>query len=245
MNALRMVKSLGSIDAANVRRDSLLRWIVTLPILIAALMRFFLPVIIARVEETLHISLGRYYPAIEGYALLFMAPTMCGMVAGFLLLDERDDNTLSALRVTPLTPNGYLAWRLSMPILASILITLAIFPLAGVEKPGGLQLLISALAASPFAPLMALALGTLAGNKVQGFALVKVSGIFQMVPLAAYFIHSPWKSAIGIFPTYWPAMVLWSFQREERISAIYLAVGLGYQLLLLTALARRFNRVIA
>lgn len=244
MNVLRVVRALGPIDAVNVRRDTLLRWIVALPILIALMARFFLPIIIRRLEETLHINLGELYQVIAGYALLITAPVICGTVIGFLLLDERDDRTLLALRVTPLPPSSYLAWRLGLPMLLSVVITLVTFPLAGFEQPSVLRLLMAALTAAPLAPLMALALATSAANKVQGFALVKASGVFQIAPLVAYFIQSPWQMALGVIPTYWPAKVLWAFQQEETAAGIYLVAGLAYQLLLVALLLRRFNRVV-
>jgi fluoroquinolone transport system permease protein len=238
---LRGLKALSLIDAVSVYRDSLLRWIVALPILIALVGRFFLPIIIERLEETLHITVGQFYPVVMSYALLTTAPAMCGMVVGFLLLDERDDRTLLALRVTPLSTINYLIWRLSMPMLTSIVITLVVFPLAGMENPGLIRLSISALAASPLAPLMALALATVAENKVQGFALVKASGLFLVAPLVANFVHSSWQIAFGIIPVYWSARLLWAFQQGEPSPWIYLAVGLAYQLLLLGILIRRFN----
>lgn len=245
MNALRIVRALGSIDAVNVRRDALLRWIVVLPLMIALLVRFILPVIIGRLEETLHLGLGNFYPQFAGYVLLITAPVMCGMVIGFLLLDERDDRTLLALRVTPLPPGSYLAWRLSLPLLTSVLVTLATFPLAGLAQPGVAGVLLCALAAAPIAPLMALALVVFAQNKVQGFALVKISGVFQMAPLVAYFVRPEWQPAFGIFPNYWPARLLWTLQAEGGSAWPYLAAGLAYQLPLLFILLRRFNRLIA
>ncbi|MEP7272646.1 MAG: ABC transporter permease, partial [Acidobacteriota bacterium] len=144
MNALRLVKSLGSIDLMSVRRDPLLRWIVVMPLLIALVWRFFLPVIIGRLGEALRLGFGDFYQAIGGYALLLIAPALCGMVVGFLLLDERDDRTLLALRVTPLPLSNYLAWRLSLPMLLSVVVTLAAFPLAGLSQPGVLGLLVFA-----------------------------------------------------------------------------------------------------
>ncbi|HKQ74768.1 MAG TPA: hypothetical protein VJ810_13835 [Blastocatellia bacterium] len=84
MNALRMIKSLGPIDATSVRRDPLLRWIVALPPLIALLVRFFLPVIIGRLENTLHFGFGDFYQAIAGYALLITAPVQCCRKLTFL-----------------------------------------------------------------------------------------------------------------------------------------------------------------
>mgnify|MGYP003405569815 CR=1 FL=1 len=59
-------------------------------VIVMLLVRFFLPVIIGRLENTLHFGFGDFYQAIAGYALLITAPVMSGMVIGFLLLDERD-----------------------------------------------------------------------------------------------------------------------------------------------------------
>jgi fluoroquinolone transport system permease protein len=243
MNALRLIKSLGPIDAMSIRRDALLRWIVALPLLIALLVRFFLPVIIERLENTLHFSFGDFYQAIASYALLIIAPVMCGMVIGFLLLDERDDRTLLALRVTPLPPGGYMAWRLSLPMLLSVAGTLAAFLLSGLSQPGVPGLLSCALATAPVAPLVALALAVFAQNKVQGFALVKASSVFQMAPLVAYFVGAEWQPAFWTFPTYWPAKLLWTLQTGGGNAWLYMAAGLGYQLSLLFILLRRFNRL--
>ncbi len=245
MNALRMVKSLGPIDLMSVRRDPLLRWIVVLPLLIALVWRFFLPVIVGRLEDALRLGFGTFYQAVGGYALLLIAPVLCGMVVGFLLLDERDDRTLLALRVTPLPLSNYLAWRLSLPMLLSLVVTLAVFPLAGLSQPGVPGLLVCALATAPFAPLVALALAVFAQNKVQGFALVKASGVFQIAPLVAYFVNSEWQLIFGLFPTYWPAKLLWTLQAGGGNPWLYLTAGLAYQLILLIILLRRFNRLIA
>jgi fluoroquinolone transport system permease protein len=244
MNALRMIKSLGPIDATSVRRDPLLRWIVALPLLIALIVRFILPVIIGRLENTLRFGLGDFYQAVAGYSLLITAPVMCGMVIGFLLLDERDDRTLLALRVTPLPPGGYMAWRLSMPMLLSVAVTLAAFFLAGLPQPGVPGLLVCVMATAPFAPLVALALAVFAQNKVQGFALVKASGVFQIAPLVAYFVRAKWLPAFWMFPTYWPAKLLWTLQTGGGDAWQYLAAGLAYQSLLLFILLRRFNRLV-
>jgi fluoroquinolone transport system permease protein len=245
MDALRVIKALGPIDAMSVRRDPMLRWVMALPLLTALLVRFFLPAVTARLEETLRISLSEFYPAIAGYALLTMAPALCGMVIGFLLLDERDDRTQLALQVTPLPLTSYLAYRLALPMLLSLVTTLLTFSIAGLTAPRTDKLLLAGLAVAPMAPLMALALAAFAENKVQGFALAKASGIFLNAPLVAYFVHSEWQLAFGILPTYWPAKTLWALQTGDANAWLYLLVGLIYQALLLVALLRRFNKVIA
>ncbi|MEP7274447.1 MAG: hypothetical protein ABI882_23350, partial [Acidobacteriota bacterium] len=113
------------------------------------------------------------------------------------------------------------------------------------SQPGVLALLVCALATAPFAPLVALALAVLAQNKVQGFALVKASGVFQIAPLVAYFASAKWQPIFALFPTYWPAKLLWTLQAGGGNAWLYLAAGLAYQLILLIILLRRFNRLIA
>jgi fluoroquinolone transport system permease protein len=135
-----------------------------------------------------------------------------------------------------------MAWRLSLPLFLSVVVTLAAYRLAGLSRPGIPGLLVCAIATAPFAPLVALALAVFAQNKVQGFALVKASSIFQMAPLVAYFVVAEWRPAFWIFPTYWPAKLLWTLQTGGGNAWQYLAVGLAYQLLLLFILLRRFNR---
>ena len=66
----------------------------------------------------------------------------------FLLLDHRDDRTLTALQVTPLTVEGYLAYRIAVPMVVSVpvmmasvaiadLVTMGVVPAFRRRRPGG------------------------------------------------------------------------------------------------------------
>ncbi|MCA9959928.1 MAG: hypothetical protein KC443_12880 [Anaerolineales bacterium] len=242
MNMFTTFRALGPIDTRSVRRDSLLRWILLLPLVIALASRWLLPLLITQAEALLALPLRVYYPPIMSYALIALVPFMVGMVIGFLLLDQRDDRTLLALQVTPLSLNNYLFYRLALPMFISLIVTVVTIPISGLVHMNLGQLLLAALVAAPQAPLVALVLAAIAQNKVQGFALTKASGVVMLPPIIAYFIHSPWQIAIGIVPTYWPAKVLWALQAGTPVWG-YLLGGMVYQLLLLLWLARRFNRV--
>lgn len=244
MNALRVVRSLGPIDAKNVGRDALLRWMAVLPLLLAATVRFVLPVMVERIEHGLGVEIMPYYAPPMGVALLLTTPVLVGMVVGFLLLDQRDDRTLLALRVTPLPLGGYLAYRLAMPLVLSVVFTVVAFPLAGLMELNLGELLLAAGAAALLAPLLALALAAFAANKVQGFALVKGGGVLLIAPLIAYFVPLPWQLAFGLAPTYWPSMLFWSLGVGSAESWAYLVVGTGYHALLIGWLLRRFGRLV-
>ncbi len=242
MRATNALKALGPIDAKSVRRDSLLRWMVIFPVLIALLMRWGTPALAAWLMEQYQFDLVPYYPLLMSWVLL-ATPMIYGAVIGFLLLDQRDDQTLMALQVTPLTLTGYLWYRLTAPILLSVVMSIIVLPLAGLVEMRFILLLLAALGAAPLAPGYALFLAAFAENKVQGFALMKAAGVFSWPPMIAYFVQSGWQLVIGLVPTYWPAKLYWELEAGTPHAWIYLVIGVAYQCGVLAALLRRFNKV--
>jgi fluoroquinolone transport system permease protein len=244
--AVRVVRALGPIDALSVRRDALLRWVLVLPLLVALAARWVLPGLLTRAGALLQRDardLLPLYAPLVGVELLLFAPALAGMVVGFLLLDLRDDRTLAALQVTPLPLPWYLAYRLASPVVLSVALTLVLFPLAGITALGAGALLV-AVAAAPLAPLLALALGAFAENKVQGFALVKGLGVVLPAPLLVYFVDAPWTAVFAVVPTYWPARLYWALLAGTPDAGLYLVGGLVYQGLLLVILLRRFDAAV-
>jgi fluoroquinolone transport system permease protein len=243
MHTLKALRILGPIDAVSMRRDAMLRWLAALPLALALAARWLLPGALRRIGGLLGFDIMAYYAPVMGYALLLIAPAVCGMVVGFLLLDQRDDRSLMALQVSPLPLRSYLAYRIAAPLLVSLLLSLLALPLAGLAALSDPALLLAALAAAPLAPLTALCLAAFAENKVQGFALQKALGVLLIAPVLALFLPLPWRLALGLLPTYWPAALLWGLQQGALASGTTLAAGLIYQALLLALLLRRFTRV--
>jgi fluoroquinolone transport system permease protein len=244
MNSLRTVRALSVVDALSVSRDSLLRGIVLVPLGLAVAARWLFPPAIERTATLLPFDIQALYPQVMSYVLLLLAPVICGAVVGFILLDQRDDNTLMALQVTPLPIAGYLAYRLAAPTILSTIMALIALPLSGLVQFDLLKLLMVVLSAAPLAPMTALFLGAYAANKVQGFALQKALGVFFIAPFVAALLPLPWRLLAGLIPTYWPATLLWTLQAGESQGELLLLGGLVYQGLLLAILLRRFNRVI-
>jgi len=243
MKMTQVFKALGPIDARNVRRDTLVNWMIFIPFLTAFFIRWALPPLSHGVLVRYGLDLIPYYPLILSFFFILLNPLLFGMVIGMLLLDERDDHTLTALQVTPLSLNNYLVYRISAPILLAVAITIAIYPIANLGVMNFKALLVAAAAASPMVPIFALALSSIAQNKVQGFALMKISGTFLMPPLIAFFIHSPWELAFGLFPTYWPVKAYWLAEAGSPGVWLYVLFGLLYQGFLLWLLVRRFNKI--
>ena len=238
-----MLRALGPIDAANVRRDSLLRWMLVMPLLFALLFRGA-----AELSRDwfagFGVDLGSYHVLIAS-CLVLIAPMLYGTVVGFLLLDQRDDRTLTALRVTPLTAGGYLAYRIAIPMILSVVTTPVVLALSGFSDLGLVQQLLVGVAAAPFAPAFALFLAAFARNKVQGFALMKASGVINWPPVIAWFVTGEWQILFGLCPTYWPVKFYWALDAGTAGAWGYMAAGTLYLGVLIVLFHRRFERTLS
>jgi fluoroquinolone transport system permease protein len=237
---MRRVVALLRADAANVVRDPLLAIVPFVPLFLWLGMRLVLPPAAAALAPV--VDLPRYYPTISAF-LLLMTPLMIGMVAGFLLLDERDESVLMSIAVTTVGKGRFLAYRLLVPTIAGFGLDLLLAgPLAPLPAPLAAVFLPAAVA-SLEAPLMALYLAVFAANKVEGLVLVKAASILDLAPLAPLFVPMPWQLLAGVMPGYWVARSLLVAGESAADHLLSGGVGLLYHAVLLALLARRFRRL--
>ncbi len=208
MNIVQLYRALGPIDLKNVQRDSMLVWLPLMPPLVALLARWGIPALTDWLRAQVGFDLTPYHLLIMSFFMPFPAGFV-GVITGFLLLDERDDRTLTALMVTPMPLAGYLAYRLSAPLIVSMAVAMITYPLVGILPLPWMILLPIALLSGCAAPILAVVLASLAENKVAGLALQKMLGTLLFLPVVAYFLPEPWQWLAGVFPTYWPMKVFW------------------------------------
>lgn len=243
MRPLAAWRTLGPIDARSIARDSLLGWIVLLPPLLGLLLRFAAPALDTWTRQAFDFPLAPWYPLLMSNFVL-MAPMIVGLVMGFLLLEERDGDTLTALLVTPLPLVAYLRYRIALPTLLAGLVALVSYAAAGLTRVPA-AVLLGVVGVSAFqAPLLALLLAGFAADKVQGFALAKAVGALLLAPVLAWFVAPPWQYLAGLLPTYWPVKAFWLAQAGLPGAGICLGLGVLVNALLLWALVARFRRVV-
>jgi fluoroquinolone transport system permease protein len=244
MRAPVVFAALGAIDARDVARDSLLRWVGVLAPSMGLLFRFAVPAVTSALQARFDFNLSLYYPLLMSF-LPLIAASLIGTVVGFMLLDQRDEQTLAALLVTPVSLGDYLRYRLSVLLMVSVVLSSITLPLAGLTQTTIPQLVLTSLVAAPLAPVYALLLGSFAGNKVQGLALAKAAGVVTVPCVVAYFVTGPWQIAFGIIPHYWALKVFWLFDAGAvTLAFLYAAIGLAWQAMLVALLARRFARIV-
>ena len=239
MDYLKMLRSFGSGDLLNVIRDPLLKWMIVIPFVIALAYRYLIPALAAWAAPM--VDLVPFYPMLMGL-LIVMIPMFYGVCIGFLLLDERDEGMLAALKVTPVSMAQYLAYRISAPVIVSFVTTLIAYPIAGLTGIGLTTLVVVALVASLEAPLFALVFGVFAENKVQGFAIQKMLGTVLSIPLLAYLLDPKWEFVFYVIPTFWPVRAFWEGSTGGTNFWPYVLGATVFHAVLILVLLKLFDR---
>lgn len=203
------------VDAKRVLRDRFLLLIVFYLPVMALVMRWAIPALAAAVQHKVDIS--QYYAPLCGVMVLTL-PYVMGSVLGLQLLEEKDERSLIAVVVTPFSFHRYFVFRAVVyGIVGAAMLIVSHYMIGIVSSISLQQLLVVAAALSLNTPLSAIIAALLAKNQVQGFAVMKGSGMLFMIPLLSFFVPQHWDLLFGVIPFYWP------------IKAYYLAVAGGSQ----------------
>ncbi|MHC5026396.1 MAG: hypothetical protein ACYTGR_06510 [Planctomycetota bacterium] len=247
MSAIRLMKSLGPVDARGVVRDPMLRWVLIMAPILVVVIRVGMPFVETWLNEAGGYEIEHLRPLVVSF-LGVVVPGLVGTIVGFLLLDQRDDDTLSAMLVTPVTLRDYLVYRLALPMVVGTLLTMITLAFNGIVELSAYQVILTSLTGAPLAPLYALLIGSFAANKVQGFAIAKAIGVLILPAIVAYFVPMPAQVLFGVDPLYWPAKVFWVCDaggpQAWLRAAGFAVVGIALQLLIVLGLARRFARIV-
>lgn len=200
-------------DIRNINRDSLLRLVLIFPWIIALILRWALPTVVEGFAD--RFDFRGYYGLLTSFFSVMLMPQLFGYIAGFMLLDERDDGTLRALQVTPLSIDRYLLYKTAAPAVVGAAAVYIFIQIVGLVKIPYAPLLPIALVAALNGPIFALLLASLAANKVQGLAVMKGLNLLLVAPMIAYFVPGPWQWLFGVTPTFWPLKAFWQLLEGE------------------------------
>ena len=224
-------------DIRNIIRDRLLLYTAFLiPLIIIIFTRLVIPWLSENI-----IPLQQYYP------LLFMLivitiPMMFGFVTGFLIMDERDENLLTVLRVMPISRNTYLIYRMAFISILSLIYILLFPVLTGLIDIDLIEYFPIGVLLALLTPVLGLVANILANNKVQAFAVFKTLGGVFFIPLFAFFINNDLKYILGIIPNFWTFMALDKILTTGNQDYVFLGIGFCLHLVLLGLLFYLFNK---
>jgi len=184
-------------DIKNTRRDPTLLLLFWVPVLILCVVRFGLPIL----TSYLPIASNYYEQFIVLFALL--NAVFPGFILAFIILDEKDNQLISVIKVTPVSLSGFLIARIFFMVLFGALGSLVLLLFNGLYSFTYLKIAGICILSALNIPIFILLISTLAKNKVEGLPLLKVANIFLLIPVLILFIESPYENMLGIFPSFW------------------------------------------
>jgi len=239
--ALRAWKAFGRNDLRGTYRDPLLVGVVFAPVVWTTGVAVLTPRFTEMLARRYQFDLVPYYPLILTAFLLLTSIIIAGALAAFLVLDEVDAGTLTALRVTPVPLSTFFAYRAATVMVVTTVYVVVTLSLSGILEPGlAASLIPIGLLAGLSAVVTLLLIVSLASNKIQGLAMVRALGmLIAGLPCLPWFIHSGANLAFGVLPPYWAAKAFW-VASDHGTWWPYLLGGVVYNLAIAWPLFRRF-----
>jgi ABC-type Na+ efflux pump permease subunit len=187
-------------DLTNLRRDPMLVAAGLAPLLVAVVLRVGSVPTVERLVPV--VDIVPWLPVILGFFLL-LTPFLMGFVVGFLLLEEREDRILEVVAVTPRGHAGFMAYRLGLPAVAGGVGAVVVAVISGLSTLGVPRLLGVAILCAGSATLVTMTMAAMARDRVQGLAVVKVTGFALLGAVGFQLLPNPWKWALAPLPQTW------------------------------------------
>ena len=239
--AAKTLITFGRNDVRGTYRDPLLVMIVVAPVIWTTGVAFLTPLFTEMLSTHYDFDLVPYYPLVLTAFLLLTSIIIVGGLGAFLVLDEVDAGTLTALRVTPVPLRDFFAYRAATVVAVTTVYVIVTTSFSGLLAPGMVPALIPiGLLSGLSAVVCLLLIVAVAGNKIQGLAMVRALGmLIAGLPCLPWFIDSTWNLAFGVLPPYWAAKAFWVASDHGNWWP-YVVFGVIYNAAVAWLLFRRF-----
>lgn len=228
-----MLKTILKAELKNMTRDRMYIFFMIYPVILGVAGYFLIPYL----QKT--VAPGNLLPEIVAMLLILMTGYLFGALTAFTLLDDKDDNVLMSLKVTPISVKLYVLVKLTISFIFGFIATL-VLTLATDFLPDAsfwTILMISVVGALQ-APGVALIVNSISDNKVEGFVVMKMSALILAFPVIAFFVQN-WQEVFLVFaPGFWSARMI-QIELIETIDTnftfiVYFFLGVIYNLIFVT-----------
>jgi len=234
-----MYKKFIKSEIGKIKNDSMMLFMLFAPLLFGLIGRYLIPGL-AEVNDFDILLIADY--VLVGLAI--MMPLLYGALIGFSILDDRDDNILMPIKVSPLSIHQYLSFRLVMSFILSFAAVIFILWFADIVVFRVKDLILISLLASLSAPVIGLFINVIAKNKIEGFAIMKGVQIILLIPLISLYFTNFKELFFAVVPGFWPTKIISIVVKGEAFSYlsynVYYIIGFVYIILLHIIVYRLF-----
>ncbi|NJE07452.1 ABC transporter permease [Thermococcus sp. M39] len=219
-------------DIKLLRRDPMLVYSVVITLVFLGVVRYF--------QE----RLGELYPIVALLVLIFI-PLIFGMIPGFMMANEKEEKTIQALQVIPISSEAFLTYRLLWASAITVILTVLAPKILDINVPWkGLLALIALFIIE--VPIYALLIIDFSETRMQALTVSKIAGWLLILPAAIKFIvvarhlSTDWSKFTAFLPTYWVYKIFeWIAFNDYSDFPIALGVHLAWLFLLVLLFKRK------
>lgn len=182
--------------------DGMLLMLLPAPFLIGIFVKWGIPFANQMINQYFGFSLQPWYGLADAF-LLTLSPLMTAMVSAFLLLDERDEGTGAYYQITPVQGYVYLMARIGLPMAWALVCNMIVGLVFGISGLDVWSILFAGFAGTGAGTACAMMIVTMAGNRVEGLAISKLTGVSLIGILAVWFIPAPYQYLAAFLPSFW------------------------------------------
>lgn len=211
-------------------RDSMMGFMFIYPIIFGLLGRYLLPWITKKY--------GFDFTPFNDLILVILVlivPVSYGALMGFSILEDRDDNVLINIGVTPLSIHKFLGFRLILVYLICVISTMFVIWFSKIGDIPNKDMILISLLASLEAPIAGHLTNSFARNKIEGFAIMKAGSSIIIFPIVALFFNNARELLFSFAPGFWSAKLISTIIKGGGLYLSYnqyYYVGLTYMIIL-------------
>ncbi len=233
-----MILTILKAELRNMRRDPMYIFFAFYPVILGTIGYFLIPYI----EEQ---SPGTPWANILAMLFIILTGYIFGALTAFTLLDDKDDNVLMSLKITPISVKYYVIIKLAISFIFGFIATLAIIYGTGfLSNTSFLVIFLIGIVGAIQGPGVALIVNSFSENKVEGFVIMKLSGLIIIFPVIAFFVSGFIQNLLGIAPGYWAARIieLELVPTEEGSVLLTFIFGVLYNMVALYLLMKLYTK---
>ncbi len=196
-----------------ITKDAMLFIVCFAPFLCGVLFKFGIP----------SVSMLEPYYILFDLLLAVLTPMMISYVSAMVILGDVDEGITRHMAVTPLGKSGYLISKLGLPLAASFFMTIIVMMIFSLTEPDTWRIIGISILTSMLGLIMSMMVISIASNKVEGMAVMKLSGIIILGIPAAFLTAEKFQYLLFFLPSLWIA----KFFMESSLFYFFLCIAVS------------------
>ncbi len=236
---MKQTLCLFQIGFRQISKDGMLLVLLPAPFFVGLIFKFGVPLVNDVLQDRFALSLLPWYGLVDGI-LLCLTPMFVAMVTAFLILEERDEGITSFYHITPAGGYSYLIARIGIPMIFTFIITVIAVEVFHISTISNLDIWAGSLISATTGIALATAIVSMAGNRVEGLAVSKITGISLLGLISIWVIPTPYMYFAAFLPSFWVGKLM-----IEGVNTVSFCLGILTCLVWIVVFSKKFLRRIS